>query len=221
MKSPLRASLFTLAFTSYSALALANPAPATPAAPAAAPVAPQRQPPQLWRWLLPLWLRHPLRQPGVDFIRDVQPIFENKCLECHNPNKIKGKLLMDSAVALLKGGDTGPGLVAGKPDESEIIKRVVLPKDHDDIMPPKGGPLAANEVNVLKRWIAEGAKWPQGLVLQLQDPRAAQGHRRAAKEAAHAQAPPDSAGALLARNEARLSSASSCWPRSRTPPRRM
>ena len=61
----------------------------------------------------------------------------NKCLECHNPNKIKGKLLMDSAVALLKGGDTGPGLVTGKPDESEIIKRVVLPKDHDDIMPPK------------------------------------------------------------------------------------
>jgi mono/diheme cytochrome c family protein len=149
MKSPLRASLFTLALTSYSALALANPAPANPAAPAAAATAPA---------------------PGVDFIRDVQPIFENKCLECHNPNKIKGKLLMDTAAALLKGGDTGPGLIAGKPDESEIIKRVVLPKDHDDIMPPKGGPLAANEVDVLKRWVAEGAKWPEGLVLNYKTP---------------------------------------------------
>lgn len=107
---------------------------------------------------------------GVDFIRDVQPIFENKCLECHNPNKIKGKLLMDSAAALLKGGDTGPGLVAGQPDNSEIIKRVVLPADHDDIMPPKGGPLAPQEIDVLKRWIAEGAKWPQGLVLNYKTP---------------------------------------------------
>ncbi|MFN0078265.1 MAG: PSD1 and planctomycete cytochrome C domain-containing protein [Prosthecobacter sp.] len=106
----------------------------------------------------------------IDFTRDVQPLLEAKCLECHNPNKIKGKLLMDTAAALLKGGDTGPGLVTGKPDESEIVKRVVLPKDHDDIMPPKGGPLAANEIDVLKRWIAEGAKWPDGLTLQYKTP---------------------------------------------------
>jgi len=107
---------------------------------------------------------------GVDFLKDVQPIFENKCLECHNPNKIKGKLLMDTAEAVTKGGDAGPGIVAGQPDNSEIIKRVVLPHDHDDIMPPKGGPLAANEIDVLKRWVAEGAKWPQGLTLQYKTP---------------------------------------------------
>ncbi len=149
MKSPLRASLLTLALTSVHFAAAANPpaAPTAPASAAAAPIA-----------------------TGVDFIRDVQPIFENKCLECHNPNKTKGKLLMDTAAALLKGGDTGPGFVAGKPDESEIIKRVVLPKDHDDIMPPKGGPLAANEIDVLKRWIAAGAQWPQGLTLQYVTP---------------------------------------------------
>lgn len=141
MKSPLRASLLLLALTSFTLPATAAPAPAqVGAAPAPA--------------------------PGVDFVRDVQPIFEARCLECHNPNKIKGKLLMDSAAALLKGGDAGPGLVAGKPDDSEIVKRVVLPADHDDIMPPKGDPLSAKEIDVLKRWIAEGAKWPQGLVLQ-------------------------------------------------------
>jgi hypothetical protein len=100
----------------------------------------------------------------------VQPLLENKCLECHNPNKIKGKLLMDSATAMLKGGDTGPALVAGQPDNSEMIKRIALPKDHDDIMPPKGGPLAAKEIDVLKRWIAEGAKWPQNLTLQYKTP---------------------------------------------------
>ncbi len=141
MKSHVRASLFALALTSFGFAA-------DPAAPAAAPAA----------------------ATGVDFVRDVQPILETKCLECHNPNKIKGKLLMDSAAALLKGGADGPALVAGKPDDSAMIKRIVLPKDHDDIMPPKGGPLAANEIDVLKRWIAAGAQWPQNLTLQYKTP---------------------------------------------------
>ena len=88
---------------------------------------------------------------AVDFVKDVQPIFEAKCLECHNPNKVKGKLLMDTAANLLKGGETGAGLVAGQPDKSLVVERMVLPKDHDDIMPPKGGPLAANENNTINQ----------------------------------------------------------------------
>ena len=107
---------------------------------------------------------------AVDFVKDVQPIFEAKCLECHNPNKVKGKLLMDTAANLLKGGETGAGLVAGQPDKSLIVERLVLPKDHDDIMPPKGGPLAANEIATIKQWIAEGAKWPDGIALRYKSP---------------------------------------------------
>jgi hypothetical protein len=107
---------------------------------------------------------------AVDFVKDVQPIFEAKCLECHNPNKVKGKLLMDTAANLLKGGETGAGLVAGQPDKSLIVERIVLPKDHDDIMPPKGGPLAANEIATIKQWIAEGAKWPDGIALRYKSP---------------------------------------------------
>lgn len=56
----------------------------------------------------------------VDFSH-VQAILETKCLECHNPNKVKGKLLMDTAEALLKGGESGPALVTSKPEESELI----------------------------------------------------------------------------------------------------
>ncbi|MCB1274935.1 DUF1549 domain-containing protein [Prosthecobacter sp.] len=153
MKSPLRASLLILALT--SSVFAAAPDPTAPAAPSAPVVAAPATTPAA---------------PGVDFVRDVQPLLETKCLECHNPNKIKGKLLMDSAEALLKGGDVGPALIAGQPDKSEIIKRIVLPKDHDDIMPPKGGPLAANEIDVLKRWVAEGAKWPQNLTLIYKTP---------------------------------------------------
>ncbi len=105
----------------------------------------------------------------VDFAQ-VQAVLENRCLECHNPAKVKGKLLMDTAAAMLKGGSSGPSIVPGKPDESELLKRVVLPADDDDVMPPKDGPLPKAEIELLRRWIAEGAQWPQGLVLKHQTP---------------------------------------------------
>lgn len=101
----------------------------------------------------------------VDFASQIQPLLEVKCLECHNPDKVKGDLLMHTAEAILKGGESGPGLVAGQPDKSEIIKRIVLPKEHDDIMPPKGEPLSAQQIDLLRRWVAQGAPWPQGLTL--------------------------------------------------------
>jgi hypothetical protein len=100
-----------------------------------------------------------------DFAR-VQSVLETKCLECHNPSKVKGKLLMDTAENLKKGGDSGPALVVGKPDESEMIKRLVLPHDHDDIMPPKGGPLSAGDIAALRGWVQQGAIWPEGIALR-------------------------------------------------------
>lgn len=106
---------------------------------------------------------------AVDFAR-VQAVLESKCLECHNPDKVKGDLLMHTAEALLKGGDTGPALVPGKPDESELVKRLILPADHDDLMPPKGGPLPAADIELVKAWIAQGAKWPQGVVMRYKSP---------------------------------------------------
>lgn len=102
----------------------------------------------------------------VDFSRQIQPLLETKCLECHNPAKTKGKFLMDTAEALLKGGEDGTSIVVGQPEKSPLYTRVVLPKDHDDIMPPKGDPLTAEQAGLIKRWIAEGAKWPAGLVLK-------------------------------------------------------
>ncbi|MES2506908.1 MAG: DUF1549 domain-containing protein, partial [Verrucomicrobiota bacterium] len=143
MTTPRFVRHFTLLGLAVSpSLAFANPAPASAAPAAAAP---------------------------VDFAQ-VQAVLESKCLECHNPDKVKGKLLMNTAEAMIKGGSSGTSLVPGKPDESELLKRVVLPADHDDIMPPKGGPLAANEVDLLKRWVAEGAHWPQGLTLRAKSP---------------------------------------------------
>jgi len=157
MTSPLRHTfLLSSAVFSVAGSSLGNPTPAVAPAPAAvAPVA--------------AVAAAPAAPAHVDFTK-VQALLEAKCLECHNPSKVKGELLMDTAEAMLKGGEGGAALVPGKPDESSIIKRIVLAADHDDIMPPKGGPLAANEVALLKQWIAEGAKWPQGLALRYKSP---------------------------------------------------
>jgi Protein of unknown function (DUF1549)/Protein of unknown function (DUF1553)/Planctomycete cytochrome C len=102
----------------------------------------------------------------IDFVKQVQPLLETKCVECHNPAKTKGKLLLHTLEGMLKGGENGKTVVPGKPDESEMLKRIMLPKDDDDFMPPKSEPLPAPQVVILKQWIAEGANWPQGIVLQ-------------------------------------------------------
>jgi mono/diheme cytochrome c family protein len=100
---------------------------------------------------------------------EVRAIFEGKCLECHNPDKTKGKLLMTSREGFLKGGESGAALLGVDAEKSELVKRLVLPKDHDDLMPPKGGPLPAAEIDVIRRWVAEGAAWPTGVVLAAKD----------------------------------------------------
>lgn len=102
----------------------------------------------------------------IDFAKTIQPLLETRCLECHGEKKQKGELRLDTKEAALKGGESGKTVVPGKPDESDLFRRVTLPKDHDDIMPPKGEPLTKEQTEALKKWITEGATWPDGLVLK-------------------------------------------------------
>jgi mono/diheme cytochrome c family protein len=105
----------------------------------------------------------------VDFAKSIKPIFESRCIECHGPKKQKGKLRLDSKEAAQKGGDSGKSIVAGKPDESDMIHRITLPEDNDDKMPPKGDRLTKDQIEAIRKWIAEGANWPEGLVLNAPD----------------------------------------------------
>ncbi len=85
-------------------------------------------------------------------------ILDNNCVSCHNPNKQKGDLLMTSLDELLKGGEVGNTIVLGNPEESEIIRRLHLPFDDEEHMPPDGKkPLDETEIRILERWIALGA----------------------------------------------------------------
>ena len=96
---------------------------------------------------------------ALDFEKEVLPVLREHCIDCHGPDKQKSGLRVDSRAALLKGGDFGPALVAGDPDGSHLIE-VVVSTDEDVRMPPKGKRLSDTEVEILKKWIAQGAVWP-------------------------------------------------------------
>ena len=95
----------------------------------------------------------------VDFVKQIRPIFADTCYKCHAEKKQKGKLRLDSVEAIEKGGKDGKVLAPGDPDKSEIYKRIILPKDSDDIMPAEGDPLSKDQQDVIKRWIAQGASF--------------------------------------------------------------
>jgi Protein of unknown function (DUF1553)/Protein of unknown function (DUF1549)/Planctomycete cytochrome C/Concanavalin A-like lectin/glucanases superfamily len=97
----------------------------------------------------------------VDFFKDIQPILETKCLDCHKGAKVKGGLRLDTLADAIKGGkDEGAAITPHKPEKSSLLKRVAS-KDEDEVMPPKGTPLDAGQIATLTKWISEGAHWPE------------------------------------------------------------
>ncbi|QNF34965.1 ribonuclease inhibitor [Adhaeribacter swui] len=87
----------------------------------------------------------------------VEPILEQKCYQCHSSKKQKGDLRLDSPEHLLKGGEHGTIVNAGKAEESDLYKRLILPEEDDDRMPPKGKPqLTESEIKVIHWWIEQG-----------------------------------------------------------------
>jgi hypothetical protein len=98
---------------------------------------------------------------GEDFFEaKVQPILAERCFDCHSHDKkIKGGLVLDSRSGWEKGGDTGPALVPGKPDDSLLIKAIRY-TDPDLSMPPKKR-LSTEEIAVLTEWVNRGAPDPR------------------------------------------------------------
>ncbi len=95
---------------------------------------------------------------AVVYTQLVKPILTQRCVSCHNAEKQKGKLRLDAPNFILAGGEEGPVLAAGKPGESELIKRLLLDASDEHHMPPKGKtPLTENEISLLHWWIQQGA----------------------------------------------------------------
>lgn len=96
--------------------------------------------------------------PRRHFIDLVKPLLDGRCISCHGPDKVKGGLRLDSRAAILKGGDTGPSAVLGKPAESLLVA-AVMHSNKDLTMPPKEK-LTPKDIAVLERWIRDGLPWP-------------------------------------------------------------
>ncbi len=90
---------------------------------------------------------------------EVRAIFAHNCYQCHGENKQKGDLVLDNKRGVLKGGKSGKVITAGQPENSELVKRISLPSDHDDVMPKKGKVLKNSEIELIKLWIKTGAHW--------------------------------------------------------------
>ncbi|MEX0290159.1 MAG: c-type cytochrome domain-containing protein [Flavobacteriaceae bacterium] len=104
--------------------------------------------------------RRPEKIPANPLIYQhiVGRILDDKCISCHNPNKSKGELLMTNLRHVLKGGESGNTVIPGVPEESELIRRLHLPLEDEEHMPPEGEtPLSYSEIEILERWIALGA----------------------------------------------------------------
>jgi hypothetical protein len=96
----------------------------------------------------------------IDFDRDIRPILETACLRCHGPEKPKSRFRLDNRESALKGGDDGPDILPGRSDKSPLLRRVAS-ADEDTKMPPpaKGEPLSPAQIERLRAWIDQGAKW--------------------------------------------------------------
>jgi mono/diheme cytochrome c family protein len=116
------------------------------------------QRPALPQALLLLAVAAPLAAAPATFATRVAPILEKHCVVCHGAEKQKAKLRLDGYAATLKGGDAGAVVKPRDVKDSELYRRITLPKDHEDVMPSDGKPLLAqNDIAVIEKWIAAGA----------------------------------------------------------------
>jgi hypothetical protein len=90
------------------------------------------------------------------FEQEVRPLLVEKCYSCHSTQKQKGGLRLDSLETILKGGDSGPAVVPGKPDESLLVDAI----NYEGLEMPPTGKLAAEKIDILTRWVSLGAPWP-------------------------------------------------------------
>jgi len=104
----------------------------------------------------------PSDRKGLTFDKDIKPIFDKSCVDCHGPEKPKGKLRLDTLAGTLKGSVDGKVLEPGKSAQSFLVANIAFLGDADDWMPPpkdkKYPKLTPEEVGLVRAWIDQGAK---------------------------------------------------------------
>lgn len=103
----------------------------------------------------------------IDFARDVQPILELHCVSCHQTDNAEGGWDVSSKSTAMTSGDNAPNIVPHEPDKSPIYGLLTLADDDSMRMPPRksGDPLSNSDIELVKLWVEQGARWPDGVAL--------------------------------------------------------
>ena len=91
----------------------------------------------------------------------VRTILAHNCTKCHGSDKSEGDLRLDAKAFIEKGGKGGAIIIQGNPGQSELIRRIKLPRDDNDAMPATGDLLTKEEIAILEYWVKIGAPWPK------------------------------------------------------------
>ncbi|MCB1279198.1 c-type cytochrome domain-containing protein [Prosthecobacter sp.] len=98
----------------------------------------------------------------VDFVKEIKPILADRCVECHNSETILGELNLQNREHAFQKRKAGPAIVPGSPEKSMLYLALTLPPKDKKAMPATGHRIPKDEVNTIRQWIKEGAKWPEG-----------------------------------------------------------
>ena len=105
----------------------------------------------------------------IDFAKDIQPIFEASCVQCHARGKSKGNFSLETRADWMEGGDAGPPAIAGKSAESYVVE-LISGLDPEIVMPQKGKKLTREQVALFRAWIDQGMKWPEQITFFKHEP---------------------------------------------------
>jgi hypothetical protein len=110
----------------------------------------------------PSKLPPPSTKQGLTFDKDIKPLFEKSCIDCHCAEKAKGKLRLDTLAGTLKGSVDGKVLEPGNSAKSFLVANIAFLGNEDEFMPPpkekKYPKFTAEEVGIVRAWIDQGAK---------------------------------------------------------------
>lgn len=111
--------------------------------------------------LTPAQLAEAKKKP--DFVRHVKPILEGKCVMCHNRKTLPGLMSLETKAQAFRPGASGlVPIIPGHPEGSLLIANVKRTHANVTSMPQVGERVTANEIAILRTWIAQGANWPEG-----------------------------------------------------------
>ncbi|MEZ5385402.1 MAG: c-type cytochrome domain-containing protein [Prosthecobacter sp.] len=101
-------------------------------------------------------------EPAVDFVKQIKPILADRCVECHNSETMLGELNLQTRELAFRKRATGVVIVPKEPEKSMLYLALKLPPKDKKAMPATGHRIPTDEVSLIRRWIAEGASWPEG-----------------------------------------------------------